>query len=39
MKTILEPSYDRLKLVIFPISALIFHFKNDFAATLNEIDQ
>ena len=39
MKTILEPSYDRLKLVVFPILALIFHFKNDFAATFDEIDQ
>ena len=36
---ILGPSYDRLKLVVFPILALIFHFKNDFAATFDEIDQ
>ena len=36
---ILKLSYDRLKLVVFPILALIFHFKNDLATTFNEIDQ
>ena len=39
MKIVFRPSYDRLKLVVFSILALIFHFKNDFAATFNEIDQ
>ena len=38
-KTVLKPSYDGLKLVIFSILASIFHFKNDFAATFIEIDQ
>ena len=39
MKIVFKLSYDRLKLVVFSILALIFHFKNDFAATFNEIDQ
>ena len=32
-------SYDRLKFVVFFILALIFHLKNDLAATFNEMDQ